>query len=149
MTETEKIYNDIAAQLGRIGLELVDIVLSRHKGSTQVRAVVYGAGGTGIEECSKAHKLMAPRLEELLEDGDFSLETASPGIDRVFRNPREYRIFAGRGVRLTLSDESEAEAGRIVSSDGVNVILSTGGAERSIPIERVVKARLDASQEGR
>lgn len=128
---------------------MVDIVLSRHKGSTQVRAVVYGPGGTGIEECSRAHKLMAPRLEELLEDGDFSLETASPGIDRVFRNPREYRIFAGRGVRLTLLDETEAAEGRIVSSDGAAVVLSTAGGERVIPLESVVKARLDASQEGR
>lgn len=77
------------------------------------------------------------------------METASPGIDRAIRHPREYQIFAGRGVRLTLLDETEDALGRIVSSDEKAVVLAASGSERAIPIDRILKARLDASQEGR
>lgn len=148
MTESEKLYNDIATLLTGIGLDLVDLGVSRHKGSTQVRAVVYSANGTGIDECSKAHKLIAARLETVLADADFSLETASPGIDRTIRSDREYPIFAGRGIRLFLDDE-DVVAGRIVSADASGVLVSTPDGDHPIAFERIRKAKLDYSQEGR
>jgi ribosome maturation factor RimP len=148
MTESEKLYSDIATLLTGIGLDLVDLAVSRHKGSTQVRAVVYNANGTGIDECSKAHRLMAARLEVVLADTDFSLETASPGIDRVIHSQREYAIFAGRGVRLFLDDE-DVIAGRIASADASSVVISTPDGDHPIAFERIRKAKLDYSQEGR
>jgi ribosome maturation factor RimP len=148
MTESEKLYNDIATLLTGIGLDLVDLGVSRHKGSTQVRAVVYNANGTGIDECSKAHRLIAARLETVLADTDFSLETASPGIDRIIRADREYSIFTGRGIRLFLEDE-DVIAGRIASADATSVLISTPDGDHSIAFERIRKAKLDYSQEGR
>jgi len=148
MTESEKLYNDIATLLTGIGLGLVDLGISRHKGSTQVRAVVYSANGTGIDECSKAHKLIAARLETVLPDTDFSLETASPGIDRTIQSSREYRIFAGRGVRLFLDDE-DVVAGRISSADASSVVITAPDGDHTIAFERISKAKLDYSQEGR
>jgi ribosome maturation factor RimP len=148
MTESEKLYNDIATLLTGIGLDLVDLGVSRHKGSTQVRAVVYSANGTGIDECSKAHKRIAARLETVLADTDFSLETASPGIDRTISSDREYSIFAGRGIRLFLDDE-DVVAGRIVSADAAGVLVSTPDGDHQIAFERIRKAKLDYSQEGR
>lgn len=148
MTESQELYNDIASLLSGIGLELVDLHVSRNKGSTQAAAVVYRAGGTGIDECSKAHRLIQARLEVLLGTDDFQLETASPGIDRTIKSPREYALFAGRGVRLFLEDEETVE-GRIASSDGAAVVVSTADGERTVAIERIRKAKLDYSQEGR
>jgi ribosome maturation factor RimP len=148
MMESDTLYNDIATLLTGIGLDLVELGISRHKGSTQVRAVVYNADGTGIDECSKAHKLMAARLETLLADTDFSLETASPGIDRIIRANREYSIFAGRGIRLFLDDE-DVIMGRIASADATSVLISTSDGDHSIAFERIRKAKLDYSQEGR
>ncbi|MBU0926831.1 MAG: ribosome assembly cofactor RimP [Spirochaetes bacterium] len=148
MTESNELYNDIAVLLRGIGLELVDLHVSRNKGSTQASAVVYRAGGTGIDECSKAHRLIQARLEVLLGNDDFQLETASPGIDRTLRSPLEYAVFAGRGVRIFLDDETVVE-GRIASSDGATVVVSTAEGESVVPIERIRKGKLDYSQEGR
>ncbi|MBN2874761.1 MAG: ribosome assembly cofactor RimP [Spirochaetales bacterium] len=148
MTESQELYNDIAALVKGADLELVDFGVSRHKGSTQVRAVVYRAGGTGIDECSKAHKLIQARLDVVFGEGDFQLETASPGIDRTLASPREYGVFTGRGVRIVLDDEDVIE-GILASFDGVSVVLTTADGDRIIPIERIRKGKLDYSQEGR
>ncbi|MGD9938503.1 MAG: ribosome maturation factor [Clostridia bacterium] len=149
MTESQELYNDIAGLLETKGLKLVDLSLSRNQGAIQqVRAVIYRAEGTGIDECAKAHRLMQPRLEMLLGDDDFQLEVSSPGLDRVIRSGREYAVFVGRGVCLSLKDETVV-CGRIVSASLENVVLSTEGAERSIPLDLVRKGKLDYSQEGR
>jgi ribosome maturation factor RimP len=148
MTESIELYNDMSALLKEIGLELVDIGVSRTRGSMQARAVVYRAGGTGIEECSKAHRLISNRLEEKYGETDFHLETASPGVDRTIVAAREYAIFKDRGVRLILDDEGIVQ-GQIVSSDGLLVLVSGTDGVQSIPIDRIRKGKLDYSQEGR
>ena len=149
MTESQELYKDIAGLLEEKGLKLVDLSLNRNQGAIQqVRAVIYRTEGTGIDECAKAHRLLQPRLESLLGDDDFQLEVSSPGLDRVIRSDREYAIFVGRGVRLSLKDETVV-CGRIVSASLENVVLSTEGVENSIPLDLVKKGKLDSSQEGR
>lgn len=148
MTESNELYFDIASLLSELGIQLVELQLSQGKGSTKASAVVYSASGTGIDECSKAHRLIQARLEAVLGSDDFVLETASPGISRTIRHAREYTIFSGRGVRIFTVDE-ETHEGLIVSSDGVSVVVHCAGEDRTIAIERIRKAKLDYSQEGR
>lgn len=149
MTESVELYKDIADTISGIGLALVDLSVGRTKGgATRAFAVVYGAAGTGIEECTRAHRLIQARLEVLLGESDFHLETASPGIDRTIKSDREYGIFVGRGVRLFLDDASEV-CGRIVSSDDSTVVVATADGEASIALSGIRKGKLDYSQEGR
>lgn len=148
MTESVELANDIASLLKETGIELVDLQVSRSKGSTKVGAVIYRADGTGIDECSKAHRLIKARLEVLFGNDDFELETASPGIDRTIKSAREYAVFTGRGVRLFLEDEDTVE-GRIVSSDDVVVVVATADGDHTVPIDQIRKGKLDYSQEGR
>jgi len=148
MTESQELSNDIASLLKGIGLELVDLHVSRNKGSTQASAVVYRAGGTGIDECSKAHRLIQARLEAAFGNDDFQLETASPGVDRTIKSPREYAVFVGRGIQIFLEDEDTVE-GRIASFDGAVVVVKTADGEQAVALDQIRKAKLDYSQEGR
>lgn len=149
MTESQELYNDIASLFSGSGLALVDFSLSRGRGSTRAAAVVYRREGTGIDDCSRAHKLILARLEALLGTDDFQLETASPGIDRTIASPREYALFTGRGVRLFLDDEDIVE-GCIVSATGSALTVAGRNGEQTIvAIERIRKGKLDFSQEGR
>jgi len=128
-------------------LDLVDFQLNRRKAAAS--AIVYRAEGTGIDDCSKAHRLIQARIEAVLGTDDFHLETASPGVDRTIASPREYAIFAGRGVSLYLVDE-EIVQGRIASSDGTAVsVAEASGETRSVAIDCIRKGKLDYSQEGR
>jgi ribosome maturation factor RimP len=148
MTESQLLYNDIAGLIAGIGVRLVDLTVSRQKNSAQVRAVVYSPSGTGINECARAHRLMQPRLAELLGTEDFQLEVASPGLDRIIHDQREYQIFTGRGVSLVLEDGSQ-EQGIIASSDSEALVLDKHGERRVLPMSTIRKAKLNYSQEGR
>jgi len=148
MQEQEALIADLEPLLAGAGLTLVELSLSRHRGSVQVRAVVYAAGGTGTAECAAAHRLIYPRLQLLLGVQDPFLEVASPGIDRAIRSPREWDIFKGRSARVLLGGRGEWVRGRIVSALSGSVTLATPNGERSILLADIAKARLDSSQEG-
>jgi ribosome maturation factor RimP len=148
MLETEAVQADIERVLEPVGLKLVDFILNRHKGATQVRLIVYRAEGTGIGECSKAHRLVQPRLQILLGEPDFSLEVSSPGIDRIFRSSREYAVFIGRGVKLLEKESGIWMGGRIESVTESSVTVKTKDGERTIAFATISKAQLDDSLEG-
>jgi ribosome maturation factor RimP len=148
MQESDKLFAELEPLLSEAGLILVDLSVSRHGVSTQVRMTVYSPSGTGTDECAKAHRIAYPKVVETLANPDPSIEVASPGIDRVLRSTKEWSIFKGKGVRVLLHGEQEWLRGRIESVDGGTVKLAVSGGPRVIELEAVSKARLDSSQEG-
>lgn len=148
MLENDIYRKDLEELLAGAGLSLVELNISRHRGSVQVRAVIYAAGGTGIDECSRAHRLIQPRLQVLLSEQDFHLEVASPGVDRWIRSDREYSIFVGRGVRILLKEGGEWLLGRIIQAGPAAVTIRGDSGERTVEYAFIAKARLDYAQEG-
>jgi len=148
MLEIDRYQKDLEELLSSIGLSLVELNISRHRGSTQVRVVIYSPEGTGINQCSKAHRLILPRLQVLLNEQDFHLEVASPGVDRWIRSDREYMVFVNRGVRILLREGNEWLLGRIVQADQIAVTIKGSFGERAVEYKGIAKARLDYAQEG-
>ncbi len=148
MLESDIYRKDLEELLAGAGLSLVELSVSRHRGSVQVRAVIYAPGGTGIDECSRAHRLVQPRLQVLLNEQDFHLEVASPGVDRWIRSEREYVIFGGRGVRIPLKEGGEWILGRIAQAGPSAVTIRGASGERTVEYATIAKARLDYAQEG-
>lgn len=148
MVDSDIYRKDLEELLAGAGLSLVELNVSRHRGSVQVRAVVYAPGGTGIDECARAHRLIQPRLQVLLSEPDFHLEVASPGVDRWIRSDREYSIFEGRGVRILLREGGEWLTGRIVKADPSGLTIRNARGERTLEYASIAKARLDYAQEG-
>jgi ribosome maturation factor RimP len=148
MQESDMLFEKLGPLLSEAGLNLVDLGVSRHRGSAQVRLTVYSPKGTGTDECALAHRIAYPLSQAILADPEPSLEVASPGIDRVLRSAREWAIFRGKGVRVLLHGENEWLRGRIVSVDGGAVTLICPEGPRIIELESVSKAKLDSSQEG-
>ncbi len=134
--------------LGGVGLSLVEFSLSRRKDAATARVVVFSPTGTGIGECSKAHRLIYPRLQVLLGIEDPNLEVSSPGIDRMIRSNREYGIFIGKGLRILLVNETEWVKGKLLSATEQEIALATEKGTEVIDLSAVAKARLDSTQEG-
>jgi ribosome maturation factor RimP len=148
MQESERLFAELEPLLSEAGLTLVDLVVGRRGGSAQVRMTVHAPGGTGTNECAKAHRVSYARAAELLGSPELSLEVASPGIDRALRTPREWAVFKGKGVRVLLRGETEWLLGRIEGLEGGSVTISRADGPRVFELEAVSKARLDSSQEG-
>ncbi len=151
MKEEEALIEEIRSLLEGAGLKLVELSLGRSRGSASARATIYAPGGTGTDECAKAHRLMLPILEAYFgkEPG---IEVMSPGIDRVLRNAGEWRVFEGRRVKALLKAEADEGgdwiSGRIEEAGDEGVVLATDTGKRSLRFDELAKARLDSTREG-
>jgi len=110
-----------------------------------IRAVVYREGVIGVEDCTKAHRAILPRLELAFPDGDIYLEVSSPGIDRLIKDGAEFAHYTGCGVRCYRTDISAWTAGILVLADNEKIVLRGKDGEITLPYEIIAKARLDSS----
>jgi ribosome maturation factor RimP len=130
------------------GLDLLEFSVSRHRGALHVKAVIYGKKGTGTDECTKAYRLILPRVQMQLGVQDPYIEVYSPGIDRVIHTAREWQTFTGRFILFLTADNPEWLRGRIMHFENGTVQIETDGAVSNMPIASIVKAKLDSSYEG-
>jgi len=156
------VYNSLEPLIRGMGMTLIELTVFKSKGkgraaenvhrppaevlpptgSVQIRAVVYKEGTTGIEDCSKVHRAIFPRLELAFPGADVYLEVSSPGIDRIIKDGREFKNYIGRGVKCYRTDISDWTAGILLSADEEKVVLRTGDNETALPYETIAKARL-------
>ena len=134
---------------------LIELVVSRHRGSVQVRAVIYNGVTIGIDDCSKVHRAIMPRLELTFPGQDVYLEVSSPGIDRLIKDGAEFAFYTGRAVRCFRTDISDWTAGVLESADEKGILIKTGKNSKDEAVRQTIrlefdviaKAKLDSSQE--
>ena len=95
----------------------------RASGSIVIRIVIYNNKGVSIDDCSKAHRAVTPRLELAFEGQDIYLEVSSPGTDRNIKYGEEFKHFLGKGVRCYRTDISDWTFGILESVDENGVVL--------------------------
>jgi ribosome maturation factor RimP len=133
--------------LNGLELRLIELVVSRHKGSVQVRAVIARKdnGTPGVDDCSRAHHAILPRLELAFPAQDLYLEVSSPGIDRLIKDGAEFAYFMGRGIRCYRTDISDWSAGILEEADEKGIVLKGKEGSMRLEFEIIAKARLDAA----
>lgn len=136
-----------------LGLELIELSVSRHKarkgsqGTVQVRLVVYSGGALGVDECSRVHHAIMPRLELVFPARNLHVEVSSPGIDRLIKDGVEAAHYRGRGVRCYRTDISDWSAGILETVDEKGLVLKGKEGTMRLDYEIIAKAKLDHSQE--
>jgi len=145
--ETSALRQPLETVLKGLGFSLVELAVSRHKGSTQVRAVIYNGKSIGTDDCTKVHRAIMPRLELAFEGQDIYLEVSSPGVDRLIKNGAEFANYIGRGVRCYRTDISDWTAGILESAEEKEIIVKTKEGSVKMEFDIIAKAKLDASQE--
>jgi len=127
-----------------MGMSLLELSVyrARNSGNVQVKAVVYREGITGVDDCSRVHRGILPRLELAFPERDIYLEVSSPGIDRLIKDGSEFVHYIGRGVKCYRTDISDWTAGILQSTDEKGIVLQADGAETALPYEIIAKARL-------
>jgi ribosome maturation factor RimP len=128
-------------------MALVDFAVFRQKGRAQVQAVVYKPGYVSLEDCSRVHHALIPRLEEAFPGQALHVEVSSPGINRTLKDAAEFRHYIGRGIRCFRTDISDWAGGVLESADETGLVLT--GKNGAIPLgyDIIAKAKLDYSQE--
>jgi ribosome maturation factor RimP len=124
------------------------LTVSRQKGSVQVRAVIYNGGSIGVQDCSKVHSAITPRLELAFEGQDIYLEVSSPGIERLIKDGKEAARYRGKTVRCYRTDISDWTAGILESADEKGITLNTKDGVVKLDYEIIAKAKLSDSAGG-
>jgi ribosome maturation factor RimP len=143
--EIVSIREALEAVLVGLGFELIELAVSKHRGSVQVRAVIYKTAGghvLGVDDCSRVHRAITPRLELAFPGQDVYLEVSSPGIDRGIRDGAEFAHYRGRGVRCYRTDITDWSAGILESADEKGIVLRVKGECIRLEFDVIAKARL-------
>jgi ribosome maturation factor RimP len=141
------LYDSLEPVTRGLGLDLVELVVSRHRGSVQIRVVVYKKGPLGVDDCSRAHHALLPRLELAFSGQDIYVEVSSPGIDRLIKDGAEFVFYIGRGIRCYRTDISDWSAGILESANEKGLILRAKEGMLNLSYEVIAKAKLDPSYE--
>ena len=139
----EDIYSSLEPVIHGLGMSLIELDVFRGKsGNVQIRAVVYREGTTGIDDCSRAHRAILPRLELAFPEQDVYLEVSSPGIDRNIKNGSEFAHYIGKGVKCYRTDISDWTAGVLCEADEEKILLKGKEGDVIIPLTIIAKAKL-------
>jgi ribosome maturation factor RimP len=147
--ESDPLFNALEEVVNGLGMSLVNLVVSRHKKSVQIHATIDKKGTVSVEDCSRVHRAIVPRLD-LAFPNDYSVEVSSPGIDRNIKNGAELVHYLGRGIRCYRLDVSDWTVGVLLAADKEGVVIAKKDASiepERISYDVISKAKLDYSQE--
>ncbi len=131
----------------RMGLEVVDVELLGEGRHQVLRVLVDRDGGIGIENCARLSEALSRELDLYdLPIGAYTLEVASPGLDRALRKPAEFVRFSGRTVAVTTYapvDGQRRFRGRLLGLiDGRVALRLDDGREVRLDQEEIAQAKL-------
>lgn len=127
-----------------MGYVLVDLKIIPQKTTVKISAVIAckDAGASlGVDECSKVHRALLPRLQALLGTDQTYMELTSPGTDRNIKNAAEFALFSQREIRVWDKNISDWISGKILRSDENSVTLEADGQEKVFRFEDIAKAK--------
>ena len=137
-------YSECAPLVEGLGYTLVELHISPAKTVTKIPAVIASkdpAVDIGVNDCSKVHHALLPRLEAILGTDDTYMELTSPGMERNFKNAAEFSVFVGREVRVWDKTVTDWVSGKILSADEKSVTLEKDGGSQSNSFENIAKAK--------
>ena len=137
-------YRECAPLVEALGYFLVELNILNHKSGVRIYAVIAAkdsAREIGVDDCSKVHHALLPRLEALLGTDDTYMELTSPGMERNIKNAAEFVFFIGREVRVWDKNISDWVGGKITAADDKSVTLEKDGTEQIFYFENIAKAK--------
>ena len=138
-------YSECAPLVEGLGYHLIELKIVPAKTITKILAVIAPKEpdkNISVNDCSRVHHALLPRLEALLGTDNTSMELTSPGIDRNVKNAAEFSLFAVRAVRVWSKKISDWIGGKIVSADETTLTMETEkGDAVTVPYEEMAKAK--------
>jgi len=145
--EIAALRQSLETVLSGLKFSLIELTVSKHRGSVQVRAVIYKSAGIGTDDCSRVHRSITPRLELAFPEQDVYLEVSSTGIDRLIKDGLEFTHYTGRVVRCFCTDISDWKTGILQTVDENGIEIKTKEGNERLNFDIIAKAKLDSSKE--
>ncbi|MDJ0704995.1 MAG: ribosome maturation factor RimP [Leptolyngbyaceae cyanobacterium MO_188.B28] len=144
---------DLASPLAqRLGLEVVGAVFQTNQSPPVLRVDVRNPNqDTGLNDCER----MSRALEEALDATDiipdaYVLEVSSPGISPTLTTDRDFSVFKGFAVQVSLAEPHQGKRewiGKLTRRDETSVYLNLKGKEITLPRDLVQFVQLSNHQD--
>lgn len=118
----DKLYADFAPLVKEEGAELLDVELTSEDKVSYLRVAVYHPEGVSLDLCAAVQKVLSDALDR--DDpisGSYTLEVSSPGLERTLKRLKEFQVFKGQPVSVTLfkaEDGKKVFQGKLVGLSG-------------------------------
>lgn len=131
-------------------IELVELTYRRQGPGTVLRFLVDTASGITIEECGALNQTIGAILDEHdVIPERYTLEVASPGLDRPLKSARDFERVIGRRVVLHLREPLGGAVelvGTLASVGDELVTLVLDSTERlRVPLASIARAQQEIS----
>jgi ribosome maturation factor RimP len=141
----DRITGLLEPEAERHGYELVAVEHAGGRRAPVIRVLLDREGGIDLDDITEANRWVSSALDA--EDpisGPYTLEVSSPGVDRPLAKLADFERFAGQTVtvRALQRNGRGSWTGRIVGTEGTQVLLEVDGDAVRIPFEDITKARL-------
>ncbi len=142
------VENTAAPVLAALGLEIVEVSLTGPARAPTLRLIAdRPGGGVTVDELQAASRAVETALDvaEALS-GRYHLEISSPGIDRPWKRPDDFRRHLGERARIKtfapLADGSRLFVGRVIAvEDGVIQFAPDNGLPIAVAFSNIASAR--------
>jgi ribosome maturation factor RimP len=140
----------------REGLELVHAELAGGRNAI-LRVYIDKPGGVTLDDCSAVNERLGLILdvEDPIEH-EYTLEVASPGLDRGLYKEADYERFAGLPCHARISEAINGQRnfhGTLIGLDregeAAAVIEDEAGARHRLPLLKIVKANVEIEPQAR
>ena len=154
MADTARLTEVIEPEARALGFELVRVKLSGQgdERTLQVMAEDPATGQLVVEQCMALSRRVSDRLDAVEEGGEeliggaYHLEVSSPGIDRPLTRAKDYAIWAGHEVNLSLDEpvgDHRRLRGELLGIEGDMVAVEDRKAGRiEVPLANIHSAKL-------
>ncbi|MCZ6681124.1 MAG: ribosome maturation factor RimP [Candidatus Poribacteria bacterium] len=140
------VFDLLSPVLADEGIELVDVEYQAGGGGV-LRLLIDKPGGVNLHDCQHVSRFAEPILDvHGAIQGEYSLEVASPGVDRPLVTEADFRRNLGRKIQIEMS----SAAGDFLQLNGtlkaVNAgkisLIQTSGKTIQVVISEIVKAQI-------
>ena len=144
--QDEQLHALIEPAVAVLGYELVGVEFAPSRQRSLLRVYIDSTQGVSLEDCVRASHQISGVLD--VADpiaGRYALEVSSPGLNRPLFTPEHFERFAGSRVRVRLNAPHDGRRNFSGELQGVRegtVLVQEEGIERSLPIDKIAKARL-------
>ncbi len=149
----EAIFDEVSRITEPLGITVVECAVKGEENGLLLVVVIDTPGGVRITDCEKVSRMLSSRIDVLGLGGleNYSLEVTSPGIGRKLKSRREYDIFKGKKVRVTLRhplDKTNTEKdivvrGELLGIEGETVSIAGEQGVITIPFSSIKRTKLD------
>ena len=134
------------------GFELVEIKPRRAGAELFISAFIdKPGGGITLDECAMINGEIRAYLEkELFPEGKFTLDVASPGLDRPLRTQKDFLRVMGKNIRVFLKDYMSVSAGGRAKKEFAGALIealvdaikiNTSEGVLSVPLSNIINAK--------